>query len=138
LRPRLIPFVAIVLAAAPGFACSGDKGPTGPPRPAPGILRVQLVTPNADDGALVVSLIGPGAISDVSAPAGTGYLVHSRGAGGQTMVAVFGAIRSGELITFSVADVHQAAGYQAQLIDIADDQNTLRPTKDAYGLSVIR
>ena len=122
-------FLVAALAVVTG--CGGESGPT------PGELTVRLTTPNADDGAMVLVLSGPGPITNVAA-ASAGTLVHARDAGGAVRVAVFGSIASGDLIHFSVPDVEQASSYQTTIQEVADRGNVLRPGATAYTLSIVR
>lgn len=124
-------------------ACTGDgkKGITEPPppppeQPEPGTLTLTLATPHADDAALVLTVAGPEAITQIQA---AGALrVHSRGEGTQHRVAVFGAVASGAVLRFAVPDVRRAAGYTATLVEVADTANQVRASTAGYTLSVAR
>jgi hypothetical protein len=121
----------LVAALAVVTACAGESGPT------PGELTVRLTTPNADDGAMVLVLSGPGPITNVAA-ASAGTIVHARDASGSMRVAAFGSIASGDLIRFSVPDVEQASSYQATIHEVADRGNVLRPAVTSYTLAIVR
>ena len=53
MRRQLLPLVLLALASA-----CGDGGPTEPAGPVPGVLKIALATPNADDGALLFTVSG--------------------------------------------------------------------------------
>jgi hypothetical protein len=137
--------VALTAAAlAFSAACSADGGPMEPPPPAespalePGVLTLRLATPHADDGALLLTLVGPGPITEVAAAAGSAYVVHSRAVDGVTRIAVFGAVAAGDLVRFTVPDVNRAASYSAALLELSDRASALRASTDGYALTVVR
>lgn len=129
------------------FACGGggDRTPTQPspqqptqptaPAAMPGTLTVQLVTPNADDGAILFDLTGPAAAADIVAVP-QGAVVHSRVNGTTTRVAVFGSLSAGALLRFSVPDVNAAPQYAAKVTEASDRNNALRSGVTGYQLTV--
>ncbi|HEU4881864.1 MAG TPA: hypothetical protein VFT45_06460 [Longimicrobium sp.] len=119
--------LALFLALAAAACTGGDGGPTTTsPQPEPGVLTVNLTTPNPDDRALVVEVTGP-AISGVTA-ANAAYVLHSRAGASSVRVAVFGALGSGALLRFQVPDVNKASAYSATVVEVADAANALRET----------
>ena len=124
---------APLLAAALLSACDAGE----PAKPLPGELVVSLATPNPADGAMVVTITGPGAVGAVQAAA-AGNVVRSRTQGATTSVAVFGAIAAGPLVRIAVPDVRQAEGYTATVREAADPANALRPSLAGYALTVSR
>jgi len=148
LRSRLLlPAVAAALAISCGGS-GGDRAPTDPsqqqpvqpsqptaPAAVPGTLTARLVTPNADDGAIVVEINGPAPVTDVTA-AVQGAVAHSRANGNKTRLAVFGPLASGALVRFSVPDVNAAQQYSAQVTEVSDRASALRTSVTGYGISI--
>jgi hypothetical protein len=131
-RMNIVPRAALLLTAALLSAC--DAG--APAKPLPGDLTVSLATPNVD-GAMVVSITGPGAAGAVQ-PAAPGTAVRVRTQGTTTTVAVFGAVAAGPLLRVSVPDVRQASRYAATVREAADEQNAPRASLAGYALAVSR
>lgn len=148
LRSRLLlSAVAAVLAISCGGS-GGDRAPTDPsqqqpvqpvqptaPPAVPGTLTARLVTPNADDGAILLEISGPAPIADVTA-AVQGAVVHSRANANTTRLAVFGPLASGALVRFSVPDVNAAQQYSAQVTEVSDRASALRTSVTGYGISI--
>jgi hypothetical protein len=124
---------ATVLAATLLSACDAGE----PATPLPGELVVSLATPNSADGAMVVTISGPGAVGAVQA-ATAGNLVRSRTQGTTTTVAVFGEVAAGPLVRIAVPDVRQAKSYTATVREAADLSDALRPSLAGYALTVSR
>lgn len=120
------------LLALPG--CGDD--PAGPPEPVPGVLTVNLATPNADDRAVLVRVTGPGEAAAVTAAAG--QTLFSRPTAAGFNAAVFGDLAAGPLLRFSVPDVNQAGAYQATVVEVVDPSDQLRPSLAGYGATVVR
>jgi hypothetical protein len=125
-RPAAL--LAVLLAAC------GDSGGGTPAQAAPGVLTVNLAAPVAGDRALVISLSGPGEVSDVQPAAG--YVAYTGTQGAATRVAVMGAIAAGPLLRFAVPDMRRAGEYHAAVVDAADLQNTARTNLAAYSLTL--
>jgi hypothetical protein len=137
---------ATVLASSCGGS-GGDRAPTQPPegpqQPAqptapvavPGTLIARLVTPNADDGAILVEISGPAPLTDLGTPV-QGAVVHARTDGNTTRAAVFGSLTSGPLVRFSVPDVNAASQYSAKVTEASDRTNALRPGVQGYQLTI--
>ena len=141
-RFLLLP-VAVGLAISCGGS-GGDRAPTEPsqqqpgqptqpsaPTATPGTLTARLVTPNADDGAILIEISGPAPIADITAML-QGAIVHSRADGNQTRLAVFGPLVGGALVRFSVPDVNAAQQYAAQVTEVSDRANALRTIVNGY------
>ena len=144
---------ALLLSGAAGLTLScggsgGDRTPTQPPpeqpttptQPTapvavPGTLTVRLVTPNADDGAILFDITGPAPPADITA-AVQGAVVHSRLVGNTTRVAVFGALASGALVRFSVPDVNAAPQFTGQVTEASDRASTLRTSITGYQIVI--
>lgn len=124
----------LVLAGSVG--CS-DSETTAPPSPTPGMLTLQLITPNSADGAVRLVLDGPdiGLITAVQADA----MVFTRSSGSQRSIAVLGTTVTGGLLRFEVPDVNQASRYQATLVEVAGVSGSeLRSDLGGYELDVVR
>ena len=143
-RARLVTLASVFGLAA----CGGDggKAPTQPPppppvqpvvpAPVPGSLTVRLVTPNPDDGAIMLDITGPAPAAELTSPV-QGLVVHARANGNTSRVAVFGALASGALLRFSVPDVNAAQQFSAQVIEVSDRGSTLRTNVTAYQATIV-
>lgn len=135
----------MLAGAAALAACGGDGGgaATEPPPPVqptapvavPGMLTVNLVSPNADDGAILLEISGPAPAAEPTTAA-QGVVVHARASGNTTRVAAFGAIGAGALLRFSVPDVNAAPQYTARAIEASDRGSTLRTSVTGYQLTI--
>lgn len=127
---RLI-IAAVLTVALTG--CGGDA--TGPREPTPGTLTVSLTRPSGvTTGAVIMTLNGPGAITQVAGAAG-GYRVYSRPVTGGVRVAVFGTLTPGALVRFHVPDTGDADEYTAAVLEVAGTDNELEPAT-GYGLAI--
>jgi len=143
-RVRLVALAGAVVLAACGGGESGEAPtePTPPPpaqpvvpAPVPGTLTVRLVTPNTDDGAILLEITGPAPAAELTSAA-QGAVVHARANGNTSRIAVFGALGSGALLRFSVPDVNAAQQFSAQLLEASDRGSALRPSVTAYQLTI--
>lgn len=123
-----------ILFLAGMVACGGDStDPRLPPAPVPGTLTVTLESPNVD-AAMIVELTGPDAMTGLATVAGV--TLYSRPQASAIRAALFGSLRAGVVLTFSVPDVAAAAEYTAHVVEAADSTNALRSSVDAYRLVV--
>lgn len=134
---RLVTVAAVLGAAASAGCADRIVGPGQPPPPQPGRLSVQLTTPNTGDAAIMFRLTGPTTMTDVQ-EARPVYVSHHRESASGITVAVFGALESGALLTFSVPDVRRAAEYVVTVHEVADDSNALRDDLTGYSAVVRR
>ena len=140
----------MLLSSAAGVALScggsgGDRAPTQPPpeQPTaptvpvavPGTLTARLVTPNADDGAILLDVTGPAPAAEITA-AVQGAVAHSRTDGNTTRVAVFGPLASGALFKFSVPDVNAAPQFTAKVTEASDRASALRTSVTGYQITI--
>lgn len=127
-RSLLMTALGLVLAAT--VACGSDSttGPTA------GTLTVSLTTPNADDGAMLLTVSGPDmtqiAVEDTSL-----YVRYAQDGTTITVVLV-GDLRAGSLVTFHVPDVDAVSSYSATITQVADRNNVLRGSLTGYALTV--
>lgn len=125
----------ISLIASGLIAGCGSDGPTAPPEPLPepGQLRVTLSSSTAV-GAVVLTVSGTGITSPAASGGAQLYFDLS---GGALHAVLAGSSLSGNILTFSVTDVKQAASYAVSLQEAA---STVNEPLDTGGvtLSVVR
>lgn len=104
--------------AAMGLAACGAESPTSssntpvtPSTPTSGWLTVQLTTPRADDGAVQLSVSGPG----VDSAKIVGYDGYAVVANSEANLIVTGGISSGTVARVFVRDVNKVAQVQASV-----------------------
>lgn len=101
--------LALILAI---FACHDDNkmvAPTGP-----GVLDVLLTTPNADDGAILLTV--DGAVDSVQ---GAPYVIFSATSASGARIVVTGDVVGGVIAKLYVPDVGTADQYLAHLDEVA-------------------
>ena len=125
---------AALAALALVAACDSASGPA---KPRAGEVTVRLETPHDDDGALVLSLTGPGPIGAVT-PEAAGVAVHARPDGAGVKAAVFGDLEDGDLVRVAVPDVNRAGEYRARVLEAAGRDDALRAAVSGYRLTVRR
>lgn len=127
--------VAVGLLLGVAGACG--EGATPPPVPiSPTALRVDLETPHSDDGAVVLTLRGPG-VSNLQA-ASPAYLAYSRADSGarEVRLILVGDLKGGALATVSVEPGHQLSDYSVSIDQVAARSDTLRADLSGYRVSV--
>ena len=96
---------------------------------------MSLVTPNSDDGALVVTLHGPG-ISNL-ATASSGYLFYSRLVNDTlARVIVLGNVSAGPIFTFKPGASAQMSAYQTTIDQVASRADAVRSALTNYSLTI--
>jgi hypothetical protein len=125
--------IAAALIVAGGVGCGDTSSPTGDQ---PGTAVVSLSSSNAADGAVSITVRGPG-LSAATAASST-YQVFSRLAGSTELkVIVLGdAVRPGQLFTVPVGAVNRLSAYTVQIEQVADQADSLRPEVSSYGVSL--
>src|SRR2546425_7288181 len=89
---RVLPWTALALALGGAGSCSSGTGPVA------GLLTVSLATPNAGaDGAMLLTVTGPSALTSVTA--GTGLVVFSQALSATNHFAVTGPLPNGAVLT---------------------------------------
>ena len=129
----LLPGCALALLLS---SCGGDgHGPTGPTGPTPGVLRIALVTPHTDDGAVLFTISGAPVVSvDVAAP---GYQVYTAIPDTNTArVLVTGDLAAGDVVRIHVADTRRAASYHATIAQAASRTTFAQQVLTGYSLTV--
>jgi len=108
---------------------------TAPSNPPPGSAIVALVTPNADDGAIGVTLHGPG-ISNLET-ASSGYLFYSRLVSDTVArVIVVGDLSAGPIFTFKVASGSAVSAYSVSIDQVATRADAVRSPLTNYSLTI--
>lgn len=121
-------FVIAALAVL-GVACGDDA-------PVPGTLTISLVTPNADDGAILLNLGGPGLTTPQSAS--SSYILFSRlESSVQLRIAIVGNLTAGPLFTLSVSDVRDLSAFSSSVIEVATRSDELRSSVTGYDLDIV-
>lgn len=126
---------AILLALLAVSSCGGDHAPTEPSGPVPGVLNVALTTPNADDGALLLTISGAPVVSVEAASAA--YQVYSFIPDTNNVrVLVSGDLATGALLRIHVADTRRAASYHATISQAASRTTFAQRTLSGYSVAV--
>jgi len=116
------------LAALP--ACGNESAP-----PTPGTAAVSLVTPNTDDGVVLVSLIGPG-VRDAQAGS-FAYKAYWRVVSANELrLIVVGNLAAGVVATMTVEDVSKVGQFQATVLEVASRTDVVRPSTSAYSVTI--
>jgi hypothetical protein len=118
--------LALVVAI---LACHDDDktvAPTGP-----GVLDVVLTTPNADDGAVLLTV--DGAVDSVQ---GTGYVTFATASATGARVVVTGDVATGVIARLYVPDVATADQYLPQLVEVAQRGTYALRTPTSYQLEL--
>ena len=120
-------------ALAIGLGCGGD-GSTGPQA---GTAKVALVTPNSDDGAVLLTLTGPG-LSNVQ-PTNPSYVMYVRSASAsEVRVILVGNLIAGPVLTVDVDDVGKLGQYHGTVVDAASRSDAARGSTSGYGVTLAR
>jgi hypothetical protein len=123
-------YLVIALALAAAGSCHDSTGP------AAGILHLSLGTPNAAaDGAILLTVTGPSALTSVTAA--PGLRVFAQALSTTNHFAVTGPLPNGIVLTIGISDVSQAGQYVATIQDVAANDYTLRPLT-GYSLAISR
>lgn len=133
--------IALLLLLLLAISCGGDDlaSPTTPqPGPSPAVagwLSVMLTTPNADDGAIQLSLSGA-PIDSLELSGNPGFAALVDGAG---RLLVTGNIRSGVVARIWVPDLRAAARYHGS-VDAAAARSSyaLQDLSRGYAVQVTR
>jgi hypothetical protein len=111
------------------LACGG--GSTGPKA---GTATVSLVTPNSDDGAVLLSLTGPGLANPQSA--NSTYRVYWRVvSASEVRTIVVGDLAAGAVLTVDVDDVGKIGQYVGTVVEAASRGDAVRGSLTGYRVS---
>jgi hypothetical protein len=111
------------------LACgSNSTGPTAR------TTTVALVTTNADDGAVLLTLTGPG-LANMQASSSS-YRVYWRAASANEIPAiVVGNLTAGAVLTVSVDDLNSLGQYGGTVDEVASRTDQVRTSVSGYGVS---
>ena len=127
---RIFRTVLSLAALIGGLACGSDSGTN----PGPGTATVSLTTPNADDGAVLVTLTGPG-VSNPQ-PGSSAYRLYFRVVSADELrVMVVGDLSAGVLLTLGVGAVTSIGQYSGTFVEVASRTDVLRATLTGYSLT---
>lgn len=112
-----------------GLACSNDMGPN-----TAGVVSVSLTTPNADDGALLVTITGPGVTNPHAGS--SGYRLDWQSVTADELrIIVVGDLSDGVLVTMDVAAVNRLGDYHGVVVEAASRTDQLRASLSGYSLT---
>jgi hypothetical protein len=114
-RRTLVALAATLLVACGGESPTGATPAPTPVGPTAGVLTLELVTPNGDDGALQFAVSGP-AIDSIRA---IGYQGSTALMSGQGQTILTGALTSGAVARVYVRDIARATDYRAWVVAAA-------------------
>ena len=127
---RIIPIALGLGALLGGLGCGNDTSTN----PTPGRATVSLATPNVDDGAVQVTLTGPGLANPLAAT--SAYRLYFRLASADELrVMVVGDLSAGVLLTVGVGEVNHIGKYAGTVVQAASRTDQLRTTLTGYGLT---
>lgn len=123
--------IGVTLAAlVAGLACGGGDS-TGPKA---GTATVSLVTPNADDGIVLLTITGPG-LSNVQS-ASSSYKVYWRvQSATEVRAIVVGNLASGAVLTATVDDVSKVGQYAGTVVEAASRTEVVRGSTTGYAVT---
>ena len=122
--------LVLVLMIGLASACEHNTAPVA------GLLTVSLTTPNAGgDGAILLNISGPAALTSVSAPSGLRLFAQPPPFGTTNRFVLTGTIPAGAILTIGVADVNKATAYTATIQQVATPGYQLRALT-GYSLKV--
>lgn len=113
------------------LSCSSGTGPVA------GMLTVSLHTPNPGaDGAILLTVTGPQALTSVTA--GAGLRAFAQPLSTVTKIALTGPLTGGAIVSIGVADVAKAAQYHASVQQVAASADFQLRSLAGYSLTVAR
>jgi hypothetical protein len=124
--------VAGALVALGLMGCKAEA-----PTPTPGTLTVSLSSPNADDGAVLFMLTGPGI--QTAQAANSAYKSYWRLVSATELrFMVVGNLTNGTVATITVDDTHKVDQYKGTLLDAASRTDAARSSLASYKITVSR
>jgi hypothetical protein len=116
-----------------GLGCGGgdSSGPTA------GSLTVSLVTPNSDDGAVLLTLTGPNLANAQSAS--SSYRLYWRLVSpGEVRAILVGNLTAGAVLTVDVDDLSKIGQYSGTVVEAASRSDVVRASMAGYGVTFAR
>jgi len=129
LRATLVTLAGLIAAAA----CTDH--PTAATAPPPGSGIVSLATPNANDGALRLTVHGP-ALSTLQVSSSSNLFYTRMASDSEARVIVIGNVTAGPLLTFKIATGQPVSAYSATLEQVASRSDSLRVSLSGYALTI--
>lgn len=133
--------VLVAFTVVAGAAACADQATAPPPQPPPpppsppGSGMVSLVTPSDNDGAVRLTLRGPGLTT--LALSGSGGVFYQRlVSDSEARLIVVGNLTAGPLVSFKMADGQPVSAYSATLEQVASRGDSLRLSLSGYNLTV--
>ena len=127
---RSIPIALGLAVLVGGLACGSDSGTN----PTPGTATVSLATPNADDGAVLVTLTGPG-LANPQAASSAYHTYFRLASANELRVIVVGNLSAGALLTVGVGEVNHIGKYAGTVVEAASRMDQLRSALTGYSLT---
>ena len=135
---RRLLWIGFVAATVAGTATCGESRVLDIVRGVPGELTLSLVTPNSGDGAILLVVKGPAAVTSASLPSGSGLRLFAGPLGADSAkFALTGTLANGPILVVGVADVNRVASYNVFIRQVAASDYTLRSLA-GYGVTVSR
>lgn len=135
LRALLVALAAIAVAVGCADHPTQPNSPPPPPPPPSGSAVVSLTTPNTDDGAVVVTLSGPG-LKTMQVSSSSNLFFSRAVSDSEVRVILVGNLTAGPLFTFKVADGKQISAYSATIGQVATRSDALQASTSGYKLSI--
>ena len=132
LASRVPRVIACIAGLAIASACGGTVETTPPPVPKPGALNAVLVTPNANDGAVLFNIAG-GPIDSITT--GTARLIGDTQSGSGLLV--MGSVQNGSVLALVwVPDVAKVGTYAASVVQAAARGTYALQNVSGYKISI--
>lgn len=129
---RVSILVATSVMLATGISC-GDGGGGTTPTGTPGVATVSLVTPNPDDGAVIVTIKGEG-LGAVTAASGSLVVFPRQVSTTEVRVIVVGNLAAAPLFNIAVGAVNRLSSYSGDVNEVASRDNLVRTSTGGYSL----
>lgn len=124
-------FGAVAVAALAALPACGDENAP----PTSGTATVSFVTPNTDDGAVLVSLVGPG-VRDAQAGS-FAYKAYWRVVSANELrLIVVGNLANGVVATVTVDDLSKISQYHAAVLEVASRADVVRASTAGYNVTI--
>jgi len=125
---RVIALAALATLPACGSEPAGQTS---------GTATVSFVTPNSDDGAVLVALTGPG-VRDAQ-PSSFAYKAYWRVVSANELrLLVVGNLAAGVVATVTVDDLGKLDQYHATVLEVASRADVVRPSTAGYSFTFSR
>ncbi len=103
--------------------------------PVPGVATLMLASAHGDDGAMLITLEGPG-IGELE-PASTNHVLYQRRIStDEVRVLIVGNLADGALLQAALSDVRDLGSYGATLAQVASRADQLREDLSGYSLTL--